>query len=396
MRAATVNPRRVTYKEHMAIRFGLPAWASSSDNEPPKSPWGNGGGGDDSSGGKGGSGGGSGDGKGGGPRNPWSLPPGGPRRGSGGVGGGGLDDLFRRARRGGGGFPSGVPFGPQIWFMVAGALVLLWVLFTSVHSIGPQERGVVTTFGRYATTLEPGWSLTLPAPITHVEVVNVQNVRTETFPGSGTENLMITGDQNIVDLAFQVQWDIRNAADFAFQIKDPDETVKAVAETAMRAAVARATLNDTIGSGRTRIEAEVEIQMQQILDEYNSGIHVISVAIKNASAPQAVDDAFKDVTAAQQDAQAARNNANAYAQQVLASAQGDAAEFDKIYEQYKLAPEVTRRRIYYETMESVLSRTDKIIVETPGVTPYLPLPDLKRREAEPDIEVQGKRPGATK
>jgi len=385
----------------MAIRFGRPAWASNTPNEPPKSPWGgggNGGGGDDSSGG-GKNGGGSGDGKGGsgggGPRNPWSLPPGGPRRGPGGPGGA-FDDLFRRARRGSG-FPSGLPFGPQLWFLVAGALVLLWIGVTSVHSIGPQQRGVVTTLGRYTGTLEPGWRFTLPAPVTDVEVINVQGVRTENFPGNSTgENLMITGDQNIVDLAFQVQWDIQNAADFAYQIKNPTETVRAVAETAMRAAVARASLNDTIGSGRTRIEAEVQLQMQQILDEYNSGIHIISVSIKNASAPQAVDDAFKDVTAAQQDAQGLKNNANAYAQQVIAQAQGDAAEFDKIYEQYKLAPEVTRRRLYYETMESILARTDKVVVETPGVAPYLPLPAIKRREPEPDIEVQGKRPGATK
>lgn len=382
----------------MAIRFGSPAWANRSGNEPPKSPWGGNGGSDDSSGGDSGKGGGS------GPRNPWSVPPGGQRRGPSGAGGA-LDDLFRRARRGGGGggnggaggLPSGIPLGPQAWILIAAGLILLWVGFTSVHSIAPQERGVVTTFGRYAGTLEPGWRITLPAPITDVEVVNVQEARTELFPESGSgENLMITGDQNIVDLTFQVRWDISNAADFAFQIAKPKETVRAVAESAMRAAVSRASLTDTIGSGRTRIEAEVQMSMQQILDEYNSGIRVLGVEIKNASAPQAVDDAFKDVTAAQQDAQAARNTANAYAQQVLASAQGDAAEFDKIYEQYKLAPEVTRRRIYYETMENVLARTNKVIVETPGVTPYLPLPGLKRREAEPDIEVQGKRPGAPK
>lgn len=379
----------------MAIRFGPPAWANSSHNEPPKSPWGGNGGGDDNSGGDSGKGG-------SGPRNPWSVPPGGQRRGPSGPGGT-LDDLFRRARRGGGGggggtggLPSGIPLGPQAWILIGAGLILLWIAFTSIHSIGPQERGVVTTLGRYAETLEPGFRFTFPAPITNVEIVDVQGVHTEKFPDTGTENLMITGDQNIVDLAFQVQWDIRNAADFAFQIKDPQVTVRAVAETSMRAAVARATLNDAIGSGRDRIAAEVQIQMQQLLDEYNSGIHVISVTINNASAPQQVDEAFKDVTAAQQDAQAARNTANAYAQQVLATAQGDAAEFDKIYEQYKLAPEVTRRRLYYETMETVLARTNKVIVEAPGVTPYLPLPGIKPREAEPDIEVQGKRTGAPK
>jgi membrane protease subunit HflK len=385
----------------MAIRFGWPVWVSnSSSNEPPKSPWGGGnsgnGGGDDSSGGdsKPGSG---------GPRNPWSVPPEGRRPGNRGGPSATIDDLFKRARRGGGGgsgggglgggnFP-GSSLGPRLWLYIGGGLLLLWCIFTSFHAIGPQERGVVTTLGRYTETLEPGIGFTLPAPFSLVEVVNVQTVRTEGFPEGGSgENLMITSDQNIVDLAFQVRWDIANSADFAFQIADPKSTVRAVAETSMRAVVATATLNDTIGSGRTRIEAQVMIQMQQILDEYNAGIRVLGVAISKASAPQAVDEAFKDVTAAQQDAQAARNTANAYAQQVLASAQGEAAEFDKIYEQYKLAPAVTRRRLYYETMEAVLARTDKVIVEAPGVTPYLPLPQLRRAEAEPDIQVQGKAP----
>jgi modulator of FtsH protease HflK len=112
-------------------------------------------------------------------------------------------------------------------------------------------------------------------------------------------------------------------------------------------------------------------------------VRIQSVGINNATAPAAVDEAFKQVTAAQQGAQAAKNNANAYAQQVIAAAQGEAAEFDKIYEQYKLAPEVTRRRLYYETMEQVLAKTDKTIIEAPGVNAYLPLPSLGRRVEEP-------------
>lgn len=390
----------------MAIRFGRfgsPVWASGSSNEPPKSPWGGGsgsgnGGGDGPSDGGGKGEGSSGGGSGGGPRNPWSVPPEARRPGTRGPGAT-IDDLFKRARRsggGGGGFGggnfTGAPLSPRLWGLIGLGLLLVWLGFTSTHAISPQERGVVTTFGRYTGTLDPGFNFTLPWPVSSVEVINVQNVRTESFPKSGTENLMITGDQNIIDLGFQVRWDISDAADFAFQIAKPAETVQAVAESAMRAAVSRATLIDAIGSGRTRIEAEVQQSMQQILDEYNSGVRVLGVAISKASAPSAVDEAFKDVTAAQQDAQTARNTANAYAQQVLASAQGEAAEFDKIYEQYRLAPQVTRRRLYYETMEAVLSRTDKVIVEAPGVTPYLPLPDMRRKEAEPEIQVQGTRP----
>jgi len=369
----------------MAIRFGWPSWAGIYKSDPPKSPWG---GGKPGSGGDG-NGGGSGDG--GGPRNPWSFPPDGKRpRG----GGNPVEDLFKRVRSGGGGGGGaglgGMPNlgGPRLWLLIGAGILLLWVVFTATHSIGPQQRAVVMTLGRYSGTLEPGLRFTLPAPLSRVQVVDVQAIRDEKFPENGGENLMITGDQNIVDLAYLVQWNVRDPADYVFQIAKPPETVRATAETAMRSVVATASLNDVITSGRARIEAQVQVMMQTILDEYNSGIVIQSVSIQKAAAPQAVDEEFKQVTAAQQNAQAAKNNANAYAQQVLAQAQGEAAEFDKIYEQYKLAPEVTRRRMYYETMESVLSRTDKTIVEAPGVSTYLPLPGMTRKAEDPDIKVQ--------
>lgn len=351
--------------------------AGAFKNEAPKSPWGSGGGG--GSGGEGGSG--NGGNGGGGPRNPWSFPPDGRRpRGTASS----LDELLKRARGNGGGGPGipGVPTGPRLWLMIIGALLVVWVLYTSLHRVGPRERGVVTTLGSYSGTVQPGWAFTLPAPIQLVDIVDVGNFREENFPNGSGENLMLTGDQNIVDLTYYVRWNIRSAADYKFQLAQPDETIRATAETAMRAVVATASLNDTIGAGRTRIEGQVQILMQQILDDYKSGISVQGVSIKNANAPQKVVEEFNQVTAAQQEAQGAKNNANAYAQQVIAAAQGEAAEFDKIYEQYKLAPEVTRRRLYYETMEAVLSRTDKTIVEAPGVTPYLPLPSMQRRNAE--------------
>jgi membrane protease subunit HflK len=332
-------------------------------NETPKGPWGTGGG----SGGNGNGGGGNG----GGPRNPWSFPPDGkrPRPGA-----SSLDELLRRAR-GGGGLP-GLPSGSRLWTMIIGALLLVWVLYTSIHPIGPRERGVVTTLGSYSTTLTPGVRLTLPAPLQLVDVVDIANIRTDNFPQGG-ENLMLTGDQNIVDLAYSVRWDISSAVDYKFQIAKPEDTVRATAESAMRAIVATTSLNDAIGSGRARIEGQVQAAIQQILDQYHAGIRVQGVAIQKAAAPQAVDEDFKQVTAAQQEAQANKNNAAGYAQAIIAAAQGEAAEFDKIYEQYKVAPEVTRRRLYYETMEQVLSRTNKTIVEAPGVTPYLPIPGMR-------------------
>lgn len=360
----------------MANLIGWLSKAGNWHNEAPKSPWGSGGGsGDNGSSGDGKNG--SGDGKGGGPRNPWSLPPEGrrPRSGGGGGGNGPFDDLFRRMGGGGGGLPI-PPGGTKLWSLAVVGLLLVWVVFTSFHTIGTRERGVVTTLGRYSGTLGSGVQFTLPAPFQLVDTVDVGSVHTEKFPESGA-NLMLTGDQNIVDLAYSVNWYVTDAADFSFQIKDPKETVKDTAESAMRAVIATTTLTEAIGEGQGRISTDVQAAMQKILDEYHSGIRIQSVALTKASAPEQVDDAFKAVQAAQQGAQAARASANGYAQQVIAVAQGEAAEFDKIYEQYKAAPQVTRRRLYYETMEQVLAKTNKTIVEAPGVTPYLPLPGIR-------------------
>ena len=189
---------------------------------------------------------------------------------------------------------------------------------------------------------------------------------------------MLTGDQNLIDIAYSVRWNIRTPELYLFQLAQPDETIREVAESAMRAVVSRVALNDAMGDRRADIEAQVAESMQRILDCYRSGIQVQGIAIKQADPPEAVNDAFKEVTAAQQDAQSYINSANAYALQLRQKAQGEATAFDKVYEQYKLAPEVTRRRMYYETMEQVLSKVDKTIVEAPGVTPYLPLPQVQK------------------
>ncbi len=358
----------------MTIFSRLRAAGAVLMNEPPKSPWGGKpGGGNDA---------GDGNGAGGGPRNPWAFPPEG-RRGR--PGPSTLDEFLKRARGGGGGgFPGGAN-GGKLWGIGVAAIVAVWLVFTSFHSISPQERAVVTFFGRYSRILEPGIQMTLPAPFNAVTKIDVQNIRTENFPEGSGENLMLTGDQNIVDLGYSVRWDIANPQDFVFQIKDPEATVRATAESAMRAVVADVTLDQAIGRGRTVIEARVQQAMQQILDDYKSGIRVQGVAISKADPPAAVNDDFKAVSAAQQEAQANLNNARAYAQQIVARAQGEAAQFDKIYEQYKVAPEVTRRRLYYETMEQVLAKSNKTIVEAPGVTPYLPLPEARRL---PEAEAQ--------
>ncbi|MFT3964824.1 MAG: FtsH protease activity modulator HflK [Sphingobium sp.] len=345
------------------------------------SPWGGSGGSD------GGSGGGRGNGGGGGPRNPWSRPPGG--------GGGGdeppgkdprgpsaVEELMRRARTTfGDGLPGG-PDGRAIWLYAVIGIVAIWLATTCIHRIGPQERGIVTLFGSFSRTLGPGIGLTLPEPLESVQRVDVEEIRTVDIGSSGdSAKLVLTGDQNIVDLAYSVRWNIRSPELFAFQIADPERTISEVAESAMRAVLATTTLNEALGAGRTGIEEGVRERMQGILDAYGSGVRVQGVAIKQADPPEAVNDAFKDVSAAQQAAQTYLNEARAYAQQLTARAQGEAASFDKVYAQYKLAPEVTRKRMYYETMEQVLSGIDKTIVEANGVTSYLPLSEVARRPA---------------
>ena len=337
-------------------------------------PWGNRGGGGSNGGGSGGNG----------PRNPWSAPPGG--GGGGPRGPSAMDEFARRMRGQFGGGGGGSPW-PMI--RLGGAAVLgLWVVFTSFHAIAPQERGIVTTFGAYSRTLESGIGVTLPAPIQRVTKLNVAEIRTVDIPSSAnTENFVLTGDQNIVDLDYSVRWSIADPELFRFQLKDPEETIREVAESAMRAAVSRVDLIGAIGAKRGQIEADVENRMRSILGAYRSGVRIEGIAIKRADPPAAVIDAFKDVTAAQQEAQSMINQANTYSQQVTQRALGEAQAFDKVYAQYKLSPTVTRRRMYYETMEQVLGKLDKTIIETPNVMPYVPVPPNARRASEPTTTV---------
>jgi membrane protease subunit HflK len=331
-----------------------------------------------------------------GPRNPW-LPGGGnedrPRRSA------NIEDIFKHRgpegpRRSKGGGPGGPNFrlpqrpGGGSWLPIIGAVVVIaWLGIGSLHFLQPREQGIVTTFGKYSRTLEPGTNFTAPWPFQQVDVENVSEIRLERIPDGGAQKLILTGDQNLVDLSYLIRWNIKDLKQYRFQLADPDETLREVAETAMRQSVAEHELDTVIsGEGRADIEQAVRTRMQAILDAYRSGIAVQGIDIQKTDPPEEVVEAFKDVSAAQQDADAATNRANAYAQQILAQAQGEATAFDKIYEQYRLAPEVTRRRLYYETMESVLSKTDKTVVESGGgVTPYLPLPELRRRAQEPTV-----------
>ncbi len=354
--------------------FGWAFGSGAAMSDDRGGPWG------PSGGDEGGSGGGSG---GDGPRNPWGQPP--RRRKPGRTGEiTSLDEFLKKSRdRFGGRFPQD---GRPYWIYGLIAFALLWILFTSVHRISPQERGVVTTFGYYERTLRPGIGFSWPAPIGRVQKVDVENIRNMTIPdNSGTENLILTGDQNVIDLAYSVRWNVKDPERFLFQIAEPEQTIREVAESAMRAVVSRVSLDDAIGAGRSQVEQNVEQNMQQLLDAYGAGIRIQGVAINQSAPPGAVNEAFLEVSAAQQRAQSAMNDARAYALQITARAQGDAAAFEKVYAEYREAPEVTRRRMYYETMERILSRVDTTIVEAPGVTPYLPLPEIRARR-QPQTE----------
>ena len=353
---------------------------SQNNNDTSGSPWGSGGA---NGGGAGGDGA-------GGPKSPWGeAPPRRPAPGRGPTGRGEIDDLIRRGQdrlRGtlpGGG---GAGLGSIPWLPIAAVVLGVWLFFTATYRISAQERGVVTRFGRYIETTGPGFHLKLPAPIDTVIAKKVEQINSvDVGAGDGaSENLMLTGDQNVIDIAYAVRWKIKNPELFLFELAEPETTIQEVAEAAMRAEIGRATLNDAIGPQRAQIAEQVRERMQEILDSYRAGIDVRGVDIKQADPPSAVKDAFNDVQAANQDAVRAINEAKGYAQKLLAGAQGAAAQFDAVYAQYKLAPEVTRKRIYLETMESILSKVDKTVIEPGNVQTYLPLPEVKRHAlAEP-------------
>lgn len=372
--------------------WGSGTGGNGAGDEPPADAESNGGEGDD--GGEGGSG------QSGGPRNPW-LPSGDkqpPRRSA------SIEDIFRhreQRRSGGGGGGGGrIPRMPQraggkSWFpLIVGGIAVLWLAVTSIHMVGPKEEGTITTFGKYSRTIGPGMQFSLPWPVQNVDITDVTSIKRYSIPEGEAEKLMLTSDQNLVDLSYLVRWNIKDLKLFKFRLDDPEESVRQVAEAAMRASIAEVPLDEALsGAGRGAVELSVKERMQRILDNYRAGVLIQGVEIKKADPPEKTIAAFQQVTAAQQDAERDRSNARAWAQQLLARAQGDAAAFDKVYGEYKLAPRVTKRRMYYETMERVLNKNNKVIMEGDGVAPFLPLPEMRKR-TEPPADSQTSVKGA--
>ena len=295
-----------------------------------------------------------------------------------------LDELLRRsrARFGGPAAAADCPAGPTARSFCgrSSAWSLLWLVFTTIHSISPGERGVVTRFGRYSRTLGPGVSFTLPSPIDRVKKIDVENIRTVDLGSDDANDLMLTGDQNLIDIAYSVRWNIRTPELYLFQLAQPDDTIREVAESAMRAVVSRSQPQRRDGrQARARSRAQVAENMQRILDAYRSGIQVQGVAIKQADPPDAVNDAFKEVTAAQQEAQVVHQQGQRLLRcSCTARRRARRPRSTRSMSNTSSRPTSPRERMYYETMEQVLSKVDKTIVEAPGVTPYLPLPQVQK------------------
>ena len=311
---------------------------------------------------------------------------------------------------GGGRDPNGPMITKQGLMLGALAAVGLWA-FMSFYTVRPEERSVELFLGEFSTVGNPGLNFA-PWPIITAEIVSVTGERTTDIGAVGDgamgNGLMLTRDQNIVDIGFQVVWNVSDPAAFLFNLADPDDTIRAVSESAMRDIIARSELSPILNRDRGVIASDLQTNVQSTLDSYQAGINVIRVNLQRAAPPGEVIDAFREVQAAQQERERLQNEADAYANRVTAGArgeaarlleeaeayraqvvnvaQGEASRFLSVYEEYVKAPDVTRRRMYLETMEKVFGGMNKVILDGvatgegggQGVVPFLPLNELNR------------------
>ena len=314
-----------------------------------------------------------------------------------------LDDIVRKVQEGFGGLFGGKPSRqkkerkgfPFSWLVVVIVLVLL-LLVDITYLVDQQERGVVLRFGRYERTLQPGLNFVFPSLIDRVVTVNVGQVRSITHKAS-----MLTQDENIVDVEVAVQWRINDPADFIFNVMNPALTLRQVAESAVRAIIGQSKLDYVLTEGRSEIAQRQQELMQKILvDDYESGILIVTVEMQPAKPPEDVKAAFDDAIKAREDeqrlvneAEAYRNDilprargaaarvreeANAYKASTIARSEGDASRFEQLLTEYEQAPEITRKRLYLESIESVMSGTNKVLLDAEGGNSlmYLPLDKL--------------------
>ena len=369
---------------------------------------------------------------------PWSNQGGGPgdRGGSKGPWGSGpqssgptppdLEQLLRRSQDKLRSVLPGGNLGGRGFALITLGAIVLWCV-SGFFRVEPDELGVVLRFGKYVREVQPGLNYHLPYPIETAltpKALRVNKIdvgmrvvddarRGTTVRDVPEESLMLTGDENIVDVDFSVLWKIKptGVGDYLFNIQNPEGTVKAVAESAMREVVGRSNIQPILTGARQNIESAVQELMQKTLDHYGAGILIQQVQLQKVDPPAQVIDSFRDVQAARADLERAQNeaqtyanrvvpeargrvaqitqNAEAYREQTVAEATGQTSRFIKIYDEYKKAPDVTRQRMYLETMERLFSGTDKIILDSgngnqgSGVVPYLPLNELTRRPPTP-------------
>jgi modulator of FtsH protease HflK len=360
---------------------------------------------------------------------PWGSGPKGPWGSGSSPSGGSPPDLEELLRRGQDKLRTVLPggnLGGRGIALITLAAVALWG-FSGFFRVEPDELGLVLRFGKYVRDAKPGLNYHIPYPVEQVELPKVTRVnridigmrlvedirRGTQMRDVPEESLMLTGDENIVDVDFAVFWLVKSdgAGFYRFNIQNPEGTVKAVAESAMREVIGRSEIQPILTGARQNIETAVNDLMQRTLDHYESGIQVTQVQMQKVDPPAQVIDSFRDVQAARADQERAQNeaqiyanrvvpeargnaakikqSAEAYREQTVADAKGQTARYNQIYEQYKKAPDVTRQRLYLETMERVFGGTDKIILDSSGqgqsggVVPYLPLPELRSRPAAP-------------
>jgi membrane protease subunit HflK len=261
----------------------------------------------------------------------------------------------------------------RVFSYIGMGIIALW-LASGIYKVDAGEQAIVTRFGQYVRIAGDGLNYRLPSPIEKHTIVNVQKVNTLTVGADGDENatngLMLTGDENIVNVGFQVFWRVNNASDFVFNVAhgpdnngNADQTISAVAEAAMREVVGRSQLEKVLTTGRAQVESQTKELIQKTLDQYQSGIVITQVNLRRSEPPSSVVDAFRQVAAASQEAETKVNQATTYLNSVVPQARGEAARFDQLYQEYKLAPEVTRQRIYLETMEKIYERANKVIID---------------------------------
>jgi membrane protease subunit HflK len=345
------------------------------------------------------------------PQGPWGNGPGTPPPD--------VEELLRRSQdKFKSMLPGGVGSSRGIILIIIG-IVAIW-LFSGFYRVQPGEQGVELLFGKFVKVTPPGLNYWPPSPIGQVFKPNVELTNQITIgyrtTGDGRssgsrdvpqESLMLTGDQNIIDVDFVVQWRIKNAADYLFNIRNPDATVKLAAESAIREVIGQTTLEDALTVKRGEVEAKTKELLQSILDSYGAGVYVVEIKQQKVDPPSEVIDAFNDVQRAKQDQERSVNEAVAYrngivprakgeaarmVQEALAykekvtkEAEGEAERFLSVYEAYKTGKKVTTERLYIERMQSVLQNSEKIILDNKGgtgVVPYLPLPELKKKNLE--------------